>query len=132
MESLKDILAGNFIGSIATLNSDGSPWATTVHIFADDDSLYWFSKDTHQHSQNLERDSRVSVSIWAKDDRTKGGYISGIVTKLSIEKTTAALEIVEKTLGHIPPYFEGTYAYKLLIGQLDPKKSSPNRWYVYS
>lgn len=132
MDALKNILNGNRIGTIASINSNGSPWATPVHIFVDDDSLYWLSKETHQHSQNVERDSRVSVSIWAKNDGTKGGYISGLVAKLSAEETVSALEIVKKTLGHIPPYFEGTYAYKLPIGQIDPEKSSPNRWYFYS
>jgi putative heme iron utilization protein len=132
MGGLRDILSVNIVGTLATLNSDGSPWATPVHIFADDDSLYWFSKDIHQHSQNIENDPRVSVSLWAKIDRTKGGYISSAATKLSAEETSSALQIVEKTIGHIPPYFEGTYAYKLPIGQLDPKRSSSNRWYFYS
>jgi hypothetical protein len=132
MNDLKDILAINIVGTLATLSSDGSPWATPVHIFADDDSFYWFSKDTHQHSQNLERDRRVSVSLWSNTERTKGGYVSGAVTKLSLEETAGMLILVEKTIGHIPPYFEGTYAYKLPIGQLDPKRSSPNRWYFYS
>lgn len=132
MNDLKQILTTNLIGTLATVNLDGSPWATIVHIFADDDSLYWFSKETHQHSLNIERDPRVSVALWSKTDRTRGGYVSGIVQKVSLEDTDDAFSIVEKTLGHIPPYFEGTYAYKLPIGQIDPKNSSPNRWYFYS
>ncbi len=132
MDALKYILAVNPIGTLATINPNGSPWATPVHIFSDNEAVYWFSKDTHQHSLNVEKNPQVSVAVWSKTDRTKGGYISGNAEKLSSDETASALEIVKKTLGHIPPYFEGTYAYKLPIGQIDPKKSSPNRWYFYS
>jgi len=64
MEEIKAILSDNLIGTLATLNEDGSPWATPLHVFADDEALYWFSKDTHQHSLNIERDPRVAVTVW--------------------------------------------------------------------
>lgn len=126
------ILAGNLIGTLATLNEDGSPWATPVHIFADDQALYWFSKATHQHSQNIELDQRVSVALWAKDQGTKGAYVSGRAVKLNDEETAKALEIVVATVGTIPPVFENTSGYRLEVGQINSSKSGDNRWYFYT
>ncbi len=132
MDNIKTILAENLIGTIATLNEDGSPWSTPVHIFANDDALYWFSKDTHQHSRNIERDGRVAVSIWSQQEGTKGVYISGIAAKLSADELPDALDIVTSTVGKIPPVFENTSAYRLPIGHLNTSKSSENRWYFYT
>ena len=132
MEAIKKILDENLIGTLATLNEDGSPWATPVHIFADDEALYWFSKDEQQHSINISNDPRVSVALWSQTEGTKGAYISGIATKLEADETPAALDIVVSTVGKIPPVFENTSAYRLPIGQINSSKSSENRWYFYT
>ena len=101
MEDIKKILEANLVGTVATVNGDGSPWATPVHVFADDTALYWFSKDTQQHSVNIERETRVSLALWARVEGTLGAYISGSVAKLSAEETTKALDIVVATIGVI-------------------------------
>jgi len=132
MEDIKTILSDNLIGTVATLNEDGSPWATPVHIFADDEALYWFSKDQHQHSRNIERDPRVSVALWSQSGGTKGAYISGAATKLSADALPEALEVVVSAVGKVPPVFENTSGYRLPIGQGNTSKSSENRWYFYT
>ena len=132
MENIKRILGDNLIGTLATLNKDGSPWATPVHIFVDDGALYWFSKDEQQHSENINRDGRVSVSLWSQNEGTRGAYISGFATKLSVDETPAVLDIVVSAVGKIPPVFENTSAYRLPIGQINTSKSSENRWYFYT
>lgn len=132
MEEIKSILKDNLIGTLATLNEDGSPWATPLHVFTDDEALYWFSKDTHQHSLNIERDSRVAVTVWSQTGATRGAYVTGVATKLSAEETPAVLDIVVSAVGKIPPVFENTSAYRLPIGQINSSKSSENRWYFYT
>lgn len=132
MENIKSILDQNIIGTLATVSADGSPWATPVHIFADDDSLYWFSKDEHRHSVNILLNGKVSVALWSQTDGTKGAYISGIATRVDAAETPAALDIVVSTVGKIPPVFENTSAYRLPIGQLNTGKSSEKRWYFYT
>lgn len=132
MENIKTILKDNLIGTLATLNDDGSPWATPVHIFADDEAVYWFSKDTHQHSVNIDRDSRASVALWSRSEGTKGAYISGVATKLDEAKTKQALDIVIATVGGVPGVFENTSGYRLPIGQINTARTSENRWYFYT
>lgn len=132
MDDIKAILKDNLIGTVATLNGDGSPWATPVHIFADDEALYWFSKDTHQHSLNIVLDPRVSVALWSRDGGTKGACVSGSAEKLDTEATLKAQDIVIATVGKVPPVFENTSAYRVKIGQSDTSRTSENRWYFYS
>lgn len=132
MEAIKTILGDNLIGTVATLNEDGSPWATPVHIFADDEALYWFSKDQHQHSRNIERDPRVSVALWSQSGGTKGAYISGNAMKISADALPEALEVVVSAVGKVPPVFENTSGYRLPIGTPDTSRSSENRWYFYT
>lgn len=120
------------IGTLATLNEDGSPWATPVHIVAHDNYVYWFSKDTHQHSQNVIRDPRVCVSLWSKNEGTKGAYINSTTERLEGENADAAFAMVKEKLGSLPPVFENTSPYRAKIGQINSSKSSENRWYFYS
>ena len=132
MEEVKAILSANIIGTLATINEDGSPWATPLHIFTDDEALYWFSADTHQHSQNIERDGLVSLALFSKDDGSKGAYISGVATKLDIAETAEAQHIVIDLFGKIPPVFENTSGYRLPLGEINRGKSSEKRWYFYT
>ena len=132
MENIQEILNSNRIGTLATLNSDGSPWATPVHIFADNEALYWFSKDTHQHSVNVANDSRVSISLWSSEGGQKGAYISGEVTKLAGDDEKRAFDVVLATFGSIPLVFADVAAYCLPLGTLNEAKSSEKRWYFYT
>lgn len=132
MDEINTILKANMIGTLATLNEDGSPWATPVHIIAHKSYVYWFSEDTHQHSQNVVRDSRVSVSLWSKDEGTKGVYINGDAERLEGKAADHAFAMVKEKFGSIPPVFENTSPYRVAIGMLNSSKSSENRWYFYT
>jgi len=132
MEHIKAILADNLIGTVATLNPDGSPWATPVHIFADDEAIYWYSQATHQHSVNAINDPRVSVALWSKSEGLKGAYIQGIAEKLDGEAAEKAFSIVRKPDGTLPPVFENTSPFRVKIGPSDTSKTSENRWYFYT
>lgn len=132
MKELQAILKGNMVGTLATLNGDGSPWSTPVHIIAVDDEILWFSKPTHQHSQNLLRDPRVSVSLWSTNEGTKGAYLSGRADILEGADAERAFERVQKPDGTLPSVFVGTTVYRLKVGQLNNEKSTDNRWYFYS
>ena len=132
--SPQDIFAYNIIGSVATLNEDGWPWVTPVHIFADDEAAYWFSMEDKQHSQNVERDPRVSLTLFSSDlsHGPKGVYLNGAAVKLNAEETEQAKRLVEARIGKIPANFVSATAYKLKIGQLDSSKSAGDCWYFYS
>ena len=130
----KQILGDNVVGSIATINSDGSPWVTPVHIFSDEAAVYWFSMEDKQHSVNIERDPRVSLTLFSPDATrgTKGVYINGHAERLDPEATASAKQLMAAKIGLIIPPLKEATGYKLPIGQFNETKSTGNCWYFYS
>ncbi len=133
-DEVKAIFKENLIGSIATLNEDGSPWVTPVHLFASDEAVYWFSLESRQHSVNIARDPRVSATLPSLDmsQGPKAVYISGIVEALGVDDTTKARDLIEAKIGKIPGPFMEMTAYKLPIGEINRGKSHGNCWYFYT
>ena len=132
MEDIKAILEANLVGTLATLNEDGSPWATPVHVITGDNELYWYSKDSHQHSQNILRDPRVSLALWGRTEGTKGAYIQGTAVRLEGDAAEQAFARIRKPDGTLPGVFENTSPYLLPVGPINRDKSSEKRWYFYS
>lgn len=124
----------NVLAVLATVNSDGSPWATPVHVATDGTAVYWFSKETTIHSQNIERDQRVSLALFSPDESKgpKGVYVNGRVEKLTGQQDATAREVFTARIGTLPPVFATATAYRLLIGSYNAEKSTGNCWYFYS
>ena len=133
-EEAKTILQKNLIGSIATLNEDGSPWVTTVHVFADDTFVYWFSLEDKQHSLNVARDPRVDLVLPSLDmsHGPQAVYVSGKVEVLGVDETTEARKLIEAKIGKIPEPFLSMTGYRLKIGEINRGKSYANCWYFYT
>jgi nitroimidazol reductase NimA-like FMN-containing flavoprotein (pyridoxamine 5'-phosphate oxidase superfamily) len=133
-EEARAILNNNLIGAIATINQDGSPWVSPIHVFSDDEAVYWFSNEDRQHSINVEHDPRVSLSLFSPDAShgAKGVYINGTVQKLDVAATTVAKKLIEAKIGKMIPVFEKATAYRLPIGQINSSKSVGNCWYFYT
>lgn len=131
---VKYILENNLLGVLATVNSDGSPWAIPLHIFSDDNNVYWFSSEKSQHSANIENDPRVSVSLFSPDKSLglSGIYVNGSARKLNKSDSDLVRKIVQERLGQVPPNFVDATAYRLPLGELDELKTRGNCWYFYS
>jgi general stress protein 26 len=134
LENAQKILAENILGTLATVNEDGSPWATPVHIFSDSKAVYWFSYEDKIHSHNIQRDPRVSVALFSPDESRgpKGIYINGNASKLDATSSTEAKQLMVPKIGKIPAYFEHATGYRLEIGVLNSSKTTGNCWYFYS
>lgn len=130
----REILNSNLFGTVATVNEDGSPWNSPIHVFSDEQAVYWFSSEERQHSLNVARDPRVSLTLFSTDlsQGPKGVYINGPATKLDVDATTEAKKLIEAKIGKVPPVFETAAAYRLPIGQINSGKSVGNCWYFYS
>jgi general stress protein 26 len=133
-DEARTILSKNILGTVATINEDGSPWATPIHVFSDNEAVYWFSNEDKIHSLNIERDPRVSLTLFSSDLSRGpiGIYVNGMATKLDDESTTSAKQFMMAKIGKIPAYFEHATGYRLAIGQLNSSKSTGNCWYFYS
>ena len=133
-EQAKSIFDDNVLGVLATVNEDGSPWSTPLHVVTDGTAVYWFSKDTTMHSQNIARDGRVSLALFSPDESKgpKGVYINGRAEKLTGDDDKRAREVFIARVGSLPPVFATASAYRLLLGTYSDEKSTGNCWYFYS
>lgn len=133
-EDARTLLSENILGTLATVNEDGSAWATPIHVFYDDTAVYWFSNEDKQHSVNIVRTPQVSLVVFSPDESRgpKGVYFNGVATRLTGSRAKDARQLVLDRLGSIPTVFETASAYRLPIGALNSSKSAGNCWYFYS
>ena len=134
MNQVNELFAENILATLATVNADGTPWSTPLHVASDGEYVYWFSKESTVHSQNITRDPRVSLTLFSPDESRgpKGVYVNGQVELLRGDSEQVAREIIGMRLGGLPPAFAAAKAYRLPIGVYNAEKSTGNCWYFYS
>ena len=134
MNQVNELFAENILATLATVNADGTPWSTPLHVASDGEYIYWFSKESTVHSQNIARNPRVSLTLFSPDESRgpKGVYVNGQVELLRADSEQAAREIIGTRLGGFPPAFAAAKAYRLPIGAYNAEKSTGNCWYFYS
>ena len=134
MNQVNELFAENILATLATVNADGTPWSTPLHVASDGEYIYWFSKESTVHSQNIARDPRVSLTLFSPDESRgpKGVYVNGQVELLRADSEQAAREIIGTRLGGFPPAFAAAKTYRLPIGVYNAEKSTGNCWYFYS
>lgn len=130
----KSIFEEQVLASLATINDDGSPRSTPLHVVTDGRAVYWFSPADKVHSHNLQRDARASVSLFSPDESEglKGVYISGRAAPVPVQDRERVITLYTERVGHFPPPFVAWTAYALPVGTLDEQKSTGNCWYFYS
>ncbi len=130
------IFRENYIGSLATVNEDGSPWSSPVHLVADDVYVYWLSTPDKQHSRNVARQADVHVTLFSPDVARglQGVYISGRAERLSAHHQPHVFQLMCDRVGveNMPRGMEKSDAYRVPIGAPDVEKSTGNCWYFYS
>lgn len=133
-DQVKIILNENVLGVLATVNEDGSPWATPLHLVSDDTYVYWFSHESCIHSRNVARDSRASIAIFSPDESqgVKGVYLRGTIQQLLGNEREQAVTVFKQRFGQLPAVFSDVPAYRLEIGTRDEQKSTGSCWYFYS
>lgn len=134
IEQIKAIFDESVVGALATVNDDGSPWISPLHVVLGNGHIYWFSTEDKMHSRNIARDSRVSLTHFSRDTSggPKGVYVNGRTELLDASGRKEAYELFERRLGSVPSVFKNASAYRLPLGEFSEKKSTGNCWYFYS
>ena len=119
--------------TLATVSEDGSPWATPVKFGYHDGLVYWRSDPAATHSQNIERDGRVSMSVYDPQSRPgfeelQAVYIQSQATRLDDEQTQ---DILQKIGDMFSDKDTHSPVYGAPIGKTDQQRSSDNRFYRF-
>lgn len=126
------IVSHTHVGSVATLNPDGSPWNTPLHLAYGDDVVVWLSDERTQHSQNIARDPRVSIVLWSDTapEHVKGVYVQSTARRVDGMEEVAARQLYAARFGgHIPEKFVPTSTYIAPIGDINTTKTRGSRLY---
>ena len=131
-EDLNIIAQNAHVGALATINEDGSPWNTPIHLAFGDDYVCWLSPKNTQHSQNIERDPRVNITVWTKEQvpDVKGAYIHTTARQVEgIEEVAARQVYAARFGGTIPEKFVPSATYVAPLGDINTTKTRGGRLY---
>lgn len=134
VENAKALFRTNILGNLATVNEDGSPRSTPLHLVADEEAVYWFSSENTVHSRNIARDERVSVTLFSPDESQgpTGVYLHGPAEKVTGEARKQIVQLFTDRTGMFPPSFDGAAAYRVAFGYLNEEQSTRRCWYFYN
>jgi PPOX class probable F420-dependent enzyme len=102
-ERIRALLDGRNVATVATLAADGSPHTSVVWILRDGDTVLFSTTVNRQKARNLQRDPRISLTVFASDNPYQSVDIRGTVELTEdAEKSLPAL-LSQKYLGEAPP-----------------------------
>ncbi|MGW5865510.1 PPOX class F420-dependent oxidoreductase [Streptomyces sp. NPDC055239] len=102
-DSVRTLLDGKNFAGIATLGPDGAPQNSVVWIKREGDAVLFSSTARRQKVRNLERDPRVSVSVFDLADPYTSVEIRGVAEILPDPEKRLPHELSHKYLGIDPP-----------------------------
>ena len=120
------------VGSLATINEDGSPWSSPLHFAFTDTMVYWLSSEKTQHSQNIARDGRVSIVLWlpSTPPNVKGVYVQSEAALLTGPAEITARQLYKARFGGgLPDDFYLAEIYGAPLGEIDETKTRGGRIY---
>jgi PPOX class probable F420-dependent enzyme len=93
-DGLRTLATGGHFATLTTLRPDGSPAAQVVWIDCDDEFVLINTELHRQKFKNVEREPRVTVCIWDKDDPYHYVEVRGEVAE--VVRGGAAREHIDK------------------------------------
>lgn len=119
------------VGSLGTVNDDGSPWSTPLHFAFAEDKIVWLSADETQHSVNIARDPRVSIAVWSNTEveNVKGVYVQTTARKVTGMEEVAARQLYAARFGKVPEKFIPASTFVAPLGDINTTKTRGGRIY---
>jgi PPOX class probable F420-dependent enzyme len=95
-EKARALIARPVLASLATLNPDGSPQITPLWVDRDGDDVVFNTAQGRKKARNLERDSRIAVTVIDPDDPYNVVAFRGTVTDVSTDGADAHIDALAK------------------------------------
>jgi uncharacterized protein YhbP (UPF0306 family) len=103
---IRDYLKEARVMQLATVK-DGQPWICTVnYVFDKESNLYWMSRRSTRHSQELKSDSRVAGAIVKNPDIKRCLHFEGSAYEVSKENLEFANELYSQRYDDKPNRLE--------------------------
>lgn len=102
-DRIRNVLDRKNFASVATLNPDGAPQASIVWVLRDGDAVLFSVTSKRQKARNLERDPRVSLTIFDLENPYYSIEIRGTAEIAEDPERTLSKRLSQKYLGEDPP-----------------------------
>jgi PPOX class probable F420-dependent enzyme len=103
-ESHRDIFEGKNFAHVATNMPDGSPQSTPVWIDIEGDTLVFNTAEGRQKDRNLQRDSRVAVSVADAGNPYRYIQVRGEVAERTTDGADAHIDKLAKKYMGVDSY----------------------------
>jgi len=117
--ALQQLATGKNFAAMTTLMPDGQPQTQIMWVHADDDHLFINTEPDRQKFRNVERDPRVTVTVF--DNENPYAYVEARGRVVATEKGAPAAahidELSQKYMGQ--PYAAGTDNRVILTIEVD-------------
>jgi PPOX class probable F420-dependent enzyme len=100
----RELISRPVLASLATLNPDGSPQITPLWIDLEGDNVLFNTAQGRIKARNLEKDSRVAVSVIDPDDPYNVVALRGTVVDVSAEGADAHIDSLAKKYLNVDSY----------------------------
>jgi PPOX class probable F420-dependent enzyme len=102
-DSIRQLLDAKNFATVATVNPDGGPQASIVWILRDGDVVLFSTTSTRRKARNLERDPRVSLTIFDLANPYHSVEIRGTAEVTEDPARTLPQQLSQKYFGEDPP-----------------------------
>ncbi len=121
-EKARALIARPVLASLATLNPDGSPQITPLWVDIDGDDVVFNTARGRKKARNLERDSRVAVTVIDPDDQYNVVAFQGTVSDVTTEGADAHIDALAKKYLDADSYPGRTEGEQRVTFRLTPEK----------
>jgi PPOX class probable F420-dependent enzyme len=98
-DAVKRLLDEPNVAVLATINPDGSPQSSPIWVGRDGDDLVISSARGRRKDRNIQRDPRVSLTVFDRTDPEQYGEIRGRATVTEDAGRALAVRLAEKYTG---------------------------------
>jgi PPOX class probable F420-dependent enzyme len=93
-DDVRPLFEGKSFAHVATLLPDGAPHSVPVWIGIEGDHVVFFTQPSSRKARNLERDTRVAISIVDRDNPYSMAQVRGRVARTT--DGDEALEVIDR------------------------------------
>jgi PPOX class probable F420-dependent enzyme len=102
-DDARALLDGRNFATVATLDPDGRPHTSVVWYVRDGDDLLFSSTGRRRKVKNLQRDPRIAVSVFDRENPYHAVDIRGTATLAVDEAKELPVRLSQRYLGEDPP-----------------------------
>ena len=126
-----EIIEQNIYAAIATVDSDGQPWASPLFVVYDSElNFYWASGRSSQHSRNIEAQPKVFLTLFDSSvpwGEGRGVYVQALASSVDdlavIARVCKLREDRGANAAQVPDDFTGEYPRRIY-------KAAPNKLWL--